>query len=106
MFFHGKRGSAEPVRTRSVPGAIQFRIPRVRRQEAGALQGHRARRGVFITTSSFTKDAQEFVRMIDSKIVLIDGQTLAGLMIDHNVGVSAVRSYDLKRIDSDYFSEE
>ncbi len=73
---------------------------------AGALQGHRARKGVFITTSSFTKDALEFVRMIDSKIVLIDGQTLAGLMIDHNVGVAPVRSYDLKRIDSDYFSEE
>lgn len=73
---------------------------------AGALQGHRARKGVFITTSSFTKDANEFVRMIDSKIVLIDGETLATLMIDHNVGVSAVRSYDLKRIDSDYFSED
>jgi restriction system protein len=73
---------------------------------AGALQGHRARKGVFLTTSSFTKDANEFVRMIDSKIVLIDGETLATLMIDHNVGVSAVRSYDLKRIDSDYFSED
>jgi restriction system protein len=73
---------------------------------AGALQGHRARKGVFLTTSSFTKDANEFVRMIDSKIVLIDGETLARLMIDHNVGVSAVRSYDLKRIDSDYFSED
>jgi restriction system protein len=73
---------------------------------AGALQGHRARKGVFITTSAFTKDAQEFVRMIDSKIVLIDGPTLAGFMIDHNVGVAPVRSYDLKKIDSDYFSEE
>ena len=73
---------------------------------AGALQGHRARKGVFITTSSFTKEAHEYVKMIDSKIVLIDGQTLAGLMIDHNVGVAPVRSYDLKRIDSDYFSEE
>lgn len=73
---------------------------------AGALQGQRARKGVFITTSSFTKDAQEFVRVVDSKIVLIDGQTLAGLMIDHNVGVAPIRSYDLKRIDSDYFGEE
>jgi restriction system protein len=73
---------------------------------AGALQGHRARKGVFITTSSFTKDANEFVRVIDSKIVLIDGETLARLMIDHSVGVSAVRTYDLKRIDSDYFTEE
>jgi restriction system protein len=73
---------------------------------AGALQGHRARKGVFITTSSFTKEAHEFVTMIDSKIVLIDGEMLASLMVDHNVGASAVRSYDLKRIDSDYFSEE
>lgn len=73
---------------------------------AGALQGHRARKGVFITTSSFTRDAHEFVRVIHSKIVLIDGPTLAGLMIDHNVGVAAVRSYDLKKIDADYFSEE
>lgn len=72
----------------------------------GALQGHRARKGVFITTSSFTKEAEEYVRMIDSKIVLVDGQTLAALMIDHNVGVAPVRAYELKRIDSDYFSEE
>lgn len=72
----------------------------------GALQGHRARKGVFITTSSFTKEAEEYVRVIDSKIVLVDGQTLAALMIDHNVGVAPVRAYELKRIDSDYFSEE
>jgi restriction system protein len=73
---------------------------------AGALQGHRARKGVFLTTSSFTKDALEFARMVDSKIVLIDGPSLAKLMIDHTVGVSPVRSYELKKIDSDYFSEE
>jgi restriction system protein len=73
---------------------------------AGALQGHRARKGVFITTSSFSKDALEFTSRIESKIVLIDGPTLAKHMIDHNVGVSLSRSYEVKKIDSDYFSEE
>ena len=73
---------------------------------AGALQGHRARKGVFITTSSFSSEALEYVSRIDSKIVLIDGSALAKHMIDHNVGVSTSRSYEVKRIDSDYFSEE
>lgn len=73
---------------------------------AGALQGHRARKGVFITTSSFSADALEFTSRIESKIVLIDGTSLAKYMIDHNVGVSISRSYDVKKIDSDYFSEE
>lgn len=73
---------------------------------AGALQGHRARKGVFITTSSFSKDALEFVSHIESKIVLMDGAELAKHMIDHNVGVSVSRSYEIKKIDSDYFGEE
>jgi restriction system protein len=73
---------------------------------AGALQGHRAHKGVFITTSSFSSDALEFASRIDSKIVLIDGAALAKQMIDHNVGVSVSRSYEVKKIDSDYFSEE
>lgn len=73
---------------------------------AGALQGHRARKGVFITTSSFSKDAYEYVDRIDSKIVLIDGATLTRFMVDSGVGVSLVTSYDVKRVDSDYFSEE
>lgn len=73
---------------------------------AGALQGHRARKGVFITTSSFSKDAHEYVDRIDSKIVLIDGATLSRFMVDSSVGVSLVTSYDVKRVDSDYFSEE
>lgn len=73
---------------------------------AGALQGHRARKGVFVTTSAFSGDAIDFASRIDSKIVLIDGATLARHMIDHNVGVSLSRSYEVKKIDSDYFSEE
>ncbi|MDH4079901.1 MAG: restriction endonuclease [Nitrospira sp.] len=73
---------------------------------AGALQGHRARKGVFITTSSFSSDALDFASKIDSKIVLIDGPALAKYMIDHNVGVSPARTYEVKKIDSDYFNEE
>lgn len=73
---------------------------------AGALQGQRARKGILLTTSTFTREAQEFALRIDSRVVLVDGPTLASLMVDHNVGVSPVRSFDLKRIDSDFFSEE
>lgn len=73
---------------------------------AGALQGHRARKGIFITTSSFTREAEEYVGRIDSKIVLIDGEQLAQLMIDHNVGVAPVAAYETKRVDSDYFNED
>lgn len=73
---------------------------------AGALQGKRARKGVFITTSSFTSNARDFVSKIDSKIVLIDGEELAQLMIDHNIGVNTVNTYELKRIDTDYFTDE
>ena len=72
---------------------------------AGALQGQRARKGIFITTSRFSRDAGEYVKSIDSKIVLIDGQQLAEYMIDHNIGVSTVNTYEIKRVDSDYFIE-
>jgi restriction system protein len=71
----------------------------------GALQGQRAKKGMFITTGSFSKEAQEFISKIDSKIVLIDGKKLVELMIEHNVGVSTVRSVEMKKIDSDYFEE-
>ena len=73
---------------------------------AGALQGQRARKGIFITTSTFTNEAKEFASRIDSKITLIDGETLSQLMIDYNVGVNSIVNYELKRIDSDYFIEE
>lgn len=72
----------------------------------GALHGQRARKGVFITTSRFSQEAKDYVAMIDSKIVLIDGQELAQLMIDNNVGVSTVSIYEIKKIDSDYFTDE
>jgi restriction system protein len=73
---------------------------------AGALQGQRAKKGIFITTSAFTKDAREYAEKIESKIVLIDGETLAQLMIDHNIGVSPIASYTLKKVDNDYFVED
>jgi restriction system protein len=73
---------------------------------AGALQGQRARKGIFITTSSFSKEAISFASSIESKIVLIDGNQLARLMIENNVGITKVAGYEIKRIDSDYFSEE
>jgi restriction system protein len=70
---------------------------------AGSLQGHRARKGVFITTSTFTKEARDFVNRINTSVVLIDGQELAQLMIDHNVGVSTTAKYEVKRVDNEYF---
>ena len=73
---------------------------------AGALQGQRARKGVFITTSGFSRDAREYVSLIDSKIILIDGEELAELMIDYNVGVSNATIYEIKKVDSDFFIEE
>lgn len=73
---------------------------------AGALQGQQAKKGVFITTSNFSQGAMEFAAKIDSKVVLIDGERLAELMIDFNIGVSKIKSYYLKKIDTDYFSEE
>lgn len=72
---------------------------------AGALQGQRARKGIFITTSEFSKEALDYVSRIDSKIVLIDGKALARLMIDFGVGVTSVATYEVKKIDSDYFGE-
>jgi restriction system protein len=73
---------------------------------AGALQGKRARKGIFITTSNFSKEALEYVSSIDSRIILIDGEQLAQYMIDHNVGVSQVSIYEVKKIDFDYFIDE
>lgn len=73
---------------------------------AGALQGFRAKKGIFITTSDFSKEAVDYAARIDSKIVLIDGEQLWNLMIDFGIGVSTVAAYELKKLDSDYFNEE
>jgi len=74
-------------------------------QFAGALQAQRANKGIFITTSRFTDDARSYVSQIGSKIVLIDGEQLTSLMIEHDVGVSTVSLYPVKKVDSDYFEE-
>lgn len=73
---------------------------------AGSMEGFRAKKGVLITTSTFSAEARQFVQKIERKIVLIDGQQLAQLMIDYNIGVAADRTYILKKIDSDYFIED
>lgn len=73
---------------------------------AGALQGQRASKGIFITTSNYSRDALEYVNIIATKIILIDGDTLTALMVDHNVAVSITGTYELKKVDSDYFEGE
>lgn len=73
---------------------------------AGALDMKRAKKGVFITTSTFSREAREYVNLIEKKIVLIDGPRLAGLMITHNLGVSVKETYQIKTLDSDFFSED
>jgi restriction system protein len=72
---------------------------------AGALQGQRARKGVFITTSSFSQDAEEYASRIEARIILIDGARLTRLMVGQNVGVSTAGVYEVKKIDSDFFTE-
>jgi restriction system protein len=73
---------------------------------AGALQGQHARRGIFITTSNFSKEAADFASRVDNKIILLDGDTLVQYMIDHNIGVTPSVNYEVKKIDLDYFTEE
>lgn len=73
---------------------------------AGSLEGERARKGVFITTSSYSTEARDYVKRIEKKIVLIDGRQLASLMVDFGIGVNTVSTYEIKRVDTDYFAEE
>lgn len=73
---------------------------------AGSMEGIRARKGVLITTSSFSKEATEYVRNIERKIVLLDGRQLAELMTDHDIGVATARTYTIKKLDLDYFVED
>lgn len=93
VYIQAKRWDNNPV---GRPDVMQF---------AGALQAQKANKGIFITTSRFTDDARNYVSQIGSKIVLIDGEQLTNLMIEHDVGVSTVSMYPVKRIDTDYFDE-
>ncbi len=73
----------------------------------GSMEMYRARKGVLLTTSSFSADAQDYVNRIESKkVVLIDGETLSDLMIDYNIGVSVAETYLVKKVDFDFFNEE
>ena len=72
---------------------------------AGALLGKKAKKGIFITTSTFTNEAKKYVTDIDAKIILLDGKQLTELMIENDLGVSTQDIYTIKRIDSDYFEE-
>jgi restriction system protein len=73
---------------------------------AGSMEGMRAKKGVLITTASFSKDAEEYINRIERKIVLIDGRRLAQLMIEHDIGVATARSYVVKKLDFDFFDGE
>lgn len=72
---------------------------------AGSLEGFQANKGVLITTSGFSKDAVEYCKRIQKRIVLIDGEELAKLMIEHNIGVLPVAKYEVKQINADFFEE-
>ncbi|HIK20684.1 MAG TPA: restriction endonuclease [Synechococcus sp. M44_DOE_062] len=93
VYIQAKRWDSNPV---GRPDVMQL---------VGALQAQRANKGIFITTSRFTDDARSYVSQIGSKIVLIDGEQLTNLMIEHDVGVSTVSLYPVKKVDSDYFEE-
>ena len=71
----------------------------------GALAGFQAQKGIFITTSNFVSNAEEYANSVSQKVILIDGPRLADLMIEHNVGVSTDQTIEIKRLDSDYFEE-
>lgn len=72
----------------------------------GALQGKRAKKGIFITMSTFTREALEYAENLDVSVILIDGQKLAQYMIENELGVSLKQSYKIYNIDTDYFVEE
>ena len=75
------------------------------RDFVGALDGEGVQDGIFITTSDFNPAAENFVERSSKRVILINGSQLARYMIDHNVGVSTVETYEIKRVDSDYFAE-
>lgn len=91
IYLQAKRWDSQPVGRPDVQSFV------------GALDGQRANKGVFITTSGFTASALEYVKSISKKVILMDGLQLANYMIDYGLGVSTTATYDLKRVDHDYF---
>lgn len=92
IYIQAKRYSDQQVSRPDIQGFV------------GAIQGRRARKGIFITTSTFSGPAKEYAGNIDPKIVLIDGPQIAEYMIDFNVGVTTANTFEVKRLDSDYFN--
>jgi restriction system protein len=72
----------------------------------GGMETYRSRKGVLITTSNFSKDAREYVKQIERRVVMIDGRQLADLMIDHDIGVATARTFVVKKVDLGYFEDE
>ena len=95
IYIQAKRW--QPVSTVGRPEIQKF---------VGALAGQGAKKGIFITTSSFSKEAWEYQPKNETKIVLIDGEQLAQMMIDHDLGVYPTNRYEIKKIDHDYFGDE
>ena len=75
-------------------------------QFVGALTVQRSKKGIFITTSSFTAEAKEYAKQGETRIVLIDGPALAEFMIDYGLGCTTQKSYEIKKIDNDYFDAQ
>lgn len=93
IYLQAKRYTDQPIGRPAIQGFV------------GALQGVRARKGIFITTSRFADTAVAYAGNIDTKVVLIDGEQLASYMIDFDLGVTRSRTFEVKRIDSDYFEQ-
>jgi restriction system protein len=84
----------------------QNKIGRVDIQNfVGALAGYQAQKGIFITTSDYNQNAIDYANSVSQKVILINGTRLADLMIEHNIGVSTIRTIELKRLDTDYFED-
>ncbi|MFM8444736.1 MAG: restriction endonuclease [Methylococcus sp.] len=93
IYLQAKRWTDTPVGGPDINGFL------------GALAKHGANRGVFVTTSRFTQDARNAVELPHLRLVLIDGEELAHLAVEHNVGVSIKRKIELKRLDTDFFDD-
>jgi len=94
VYIQAKRWESNPVGRPEIQSFV------------GALAAHKATKGIFVTTSDFTREARDYVPKISTNVVLIDGKRLAELMIEHNIGVSTSRVVEIKKIDLDYFTEE
>jgi restriction system protein len=94
IYIQAKRWDNAPVGSKEIQAFV------------GALHGKKARKGVFITTTDFSKAARDYVRDIQDKVILINGEELADLLVEHDVGVSTVAKYDIKKVDHDFFTEE